>query len=179
MLALQSVARRLSRGAGARAPLRRRAFLGAPALLVAAVAACTGVPDEQKGEIGTVEGFAGIVAADEPRAAVLARDVLGNGGNAADAAVTMYFAMTVTLPSRVGLGGGGVCLIFDNGDLKAESLQFLPRASGERGVVPQGARAMAALHARHGLLRWEQLLIPAESLARFGHPVGSGRDARG
>jgi gamma-glutamyltranspeptidase/glutathione hydrolase len=30
---------------------------------------------------------------------------------------------------------------------------------------------MAALHARHGLLRWEQLLIPAESLARFGHSV--------
>ncbi len=152
------------------APARCGALL-ASAVLAAAVAACSGAPKEDPSEVGLVKGFAGIVAADEPRAATLGRDILGNGGNAADAAVAMYFAMSVTLPSRAGLGGGGVCVIFDNSARKAESLQFLPRASGAKGVVPQTARAMAALHARHGLLPWGQLLSPAESMARFGHPV--------
>ncbi len=152
------------------APARCGALL-ASAVLAAAVAACSGAPKEDPAEVGLVKGFAGIVAADEPRAATLGRDILGNGGNAADAAVAMYFAMSVTLPSRAGLGGGGVCVIFDNSARKAESLQFLPRASGAQGVVPQAPRAMAALHARHGLLPWGQLLSPAESMARFGHPV--------
>ncbi len=138
---------------------------------LAALAGCAGAPEEEAAALGLVKGFAGVVVADEPRAAVLGRDILGIGGNAADAATTMYFAMTVTYPSRVGLGGGGVCVIFDRGDRTAEALQFLPRASGEHGVVPQGARAMAALHARHGLMRWEQLLSTPETLARFGHPV--------
>ncbi|HTE38421.1 MAG TPA: gamma-glutamyltransferase, partial [Reyranella sp.] len=39
------------------------------------------------------------VTADESRAAEVGRDVLQAGGNATDAAVAMYFAMAVTLPS--------------------------------------------------------------------------------
>jgi gamma-glutamyltranspeptidase/glutathione hydrolase len=134
------------------------------------VGAC-GMGDEETLKIGPVEGFAGLLAADEPRAALVGRDVLGNGGNAADAAVAMYFTMAVTLPSRAGLGGGGVCLVFDHGDKAAEAIEFLPRAGPSGGVVPRGVRAMAALQARHGLSRWEPLLAPAENLARFGHPV--------
>lgn len=152
-------------------PGMRRAGAALGLLLVAAAAGCSGVSEEEGGDPVLVEGFAGLVVADEPRAAVLARDVLGNGGNAADAAVTMYFAMSVTLPSRASLGSGGACVLYDNSENKAEALMFLPRAGGAGGVVPQGPRAMAALHARHGLLRWEQLLIPAEQLARFGHSV--------
>ncbi len=140
-------------------------------LLAAVIAACAGLSEEEGGEAVLIEGFAGLVAADEPRAAVLGRDVLGNGGNAADAAVAMYFAMSVTLPSRASLGSGGACVLYDSSENKAEALMFLPRAQGGGGVVPQGPRAMAALHARHGLLRWAQLLIPAEQLARFGHSV--------
>lgn len=155
-------ARRRSRGPGLSNAFGALAFLGA---------ACSGTPEEDPGQIGLVEGFAGIVVADEPRAVVLGRDVLGNGGNAADAAVVMYFTMAVTLPSRVGLGAGGVCVLFDDSENSSEALLFLPRSSGPNGVVPQGPRAMAALHARHGLMRWAQLLSPAEALARFGHPV--------
>src|SRR5438876_11695073 len=44
------------------------------------------------------------VSADESRAAEVGRDVLRGGGNATDAAVAMYFAMAVTLPSAAGLG---------------------------------------------------------------------------
>ena len=65
------------------------------------------------GTPGYVAGFLGGVVADEPRAALVGRDVLSAGGNAADAAVAVAFAMAVTLPSRAGLGGGGVCVAYD------------------------------------------------------------------
>ena len=141
--------------------------LGLPLGLLAAACAPQPVP----GKLGPVQGFAGLVAADEPRAAVVGREVLGNGGTAIDAAVAMYFTMAVTMPSRVGLGGGGVCVSFDRAQKKAEAIEFLPRASPSGGIVPAGTRAMAALHARSGSVRWEQLLVPAENLARFGHAV--------
>ena len=134
-----------------------------------AAGACA--PEPVPGKLGPVEGFAGLVAADEPRAAVVGREVLGNGGTAIDAAVAMYFTMAVTLPSRAGLGGGGVCVLFDRAQKRAEAIEFLPRTAPSGGIVPAGTRAMAALHARRGVVRWEQLLLPAENLARFGHTV--------
>ena len=140
-------------------------------LLSVILAGCGGAGREAESEIGLVEGFAGIVVADEPRAAVLARDTLGNGGNAIDAAVVMYFTMAVTLPSRASLGAGGACVVYDSGTNATEALTFLPSASQAGGLVPIGPRAMAALHARHGLRRWSMLLTPAENLARFGHPI--------
>ena len=141
------------------------AVLAAGILLIAACA------EREPGTFAPVEGFAGIVAGDEPRAVVIGRDVLGNGGTAVDAAVAMYFAMSVTLPSRAGLGGGGVCVLFQSDEKKGHAIEFMPRAAPSGGMVPSGMRAMAALHARYGALRWEQLLLPAESLARFGHAV--------
>lgn len=125
----------------------------------------------EPGIFAPVEGFAGVVTGDEPRAVLIGREVLGNGGTAVDAAVAMYFAMSVTLPSRVSLGGGGVCVLFQGSEKRGHAIEFLPRAAPSGGMVPSGMRAMAALHARYGALRWEQLLAPAESLARFGHAV--------
>ncbi len=132
------------------------------------LAACT---EREPGILAPVEGFAGIVAGDEPRAVVIGRDVLGNGGTAVDAAVAMYFAMAVTMPSRVSMGGGGVCVVFQGNKKRGEAIEFMPRAAPSGGMVPSGMRAMAALHARYGGLRWGQLIAPAESLARFGHAV--------
>ncbi|MGD9535871.1 MAG: gamma-glutamyltransferase [Alphaproteobacteria bacterium] len=126
------------------------------------------------------KGFIGGVAADEPRAALVARDVLAGGGTAADGAVALYFALAVTYPSTASLGGGGACLVYrpnEDGD-STEALEFPARASTlepagvERpSAVPGVVRGMAALHARYGALRWEQLLSPAENLARFGFPI--------
>ncbi len=135
-----------------------------------ALASCG--PTAPVGIIGSVEGFAGAVAADEPRAATIARDVLSAGGTAADAAVALYFAMAVTLPSSASLGGGGVCIVHDPENRVTEAIDFMPRpAAAGRVGIPSVARGMAALHARYGRLRWEQLLVSAENLARFGTPM--------
>lgn len=124
------------------------------------------------------EGFFGAVAGDEPRAALAAREILVQGGNAADAVVAYLFAATVTYPSAASLGGGGVCLVYDPVTNQVEALEFpatRSRASGPAAerptAVPGLPRGLYALNSRYGRLRFEQLIAPAEALARFGHPM--------
>ena len=149
-------------------PSLARAARAAALLAAGAFAsACTGPGDTE--ETRLISGYAGMAAADEPRAATVGREILANNGTAADAAVAMAFTMTVTLPSRVGLGGGGVCVVSDRADKSVEAISFLPRRSAEGGTVPGLARGLAVLHARHGARDWRQLVSPAERLARFGH----------
>lgn len=118
--------------------------------------------------------FDGAVAADDPRAANVARDILLAGGTATDAAVALYFALTVTKPSAASLGASGACLVYD---WKANTLRALDFAAPAMAAAPGGRpvmapplapRAMFALHAANGRMRWAQLVTPAETLARFG-----------
>lgn len=118
------------------------------------------------------------MAADEPRAATLGRDVLSAGGTAADAAVAVYFGLAVTMPSSASLGGGGVCLVHDVRSGKTETLDFLareprsiPAGATRPTAIPGNPRGFFALHSRFGQLRWESLVGSAENLARFGTPV--------
>jgi gamma-glutamyltranspeptidase/glutathione hydrolase len=127
---------------------------------------------------GAVRGFAGAVAAEEPRAALIARDTLARGGSATDAAVAAGFAMTVTLPSRAGLGGGGACVVFDPRANRADAVLFPPGANpapapgtDRAAAAPLMARGLFALHTRGGRLPFESLVAPAEGLARFGTEV--------
>jgi len=135
------------------------------------LAACAG-PAPKVGEIGAVEGFLGAAIGEEPRAALLARDTLSAGGTAADAATAAYFAMTVTYPVAVGLGGGGVCLYYDHRANKTETLDFrAAAAAGGVMAIPGALRGMALLHSRYGRLPWAQMVAPAEKMARFGHQI--------
>ena len=159
------------RGGASQAGDRRR---GCQQVLLVVGVLCLGACGKTTniGIYGSVEGFAGAAVADEPRAAVIARDVLSANGSAADAAVAMFFTLAVTLPSSAGLGGGGVCVIHDPENKRTEALEFLPRAAPDgRVALPGNVRGMAALHARYGRLRWEQLLAPAENLATLGTPA--------
>jgi len=114
----------------------------------------------------------GSAVVDEPRAALIARDVLAAGGNAADAAVAAYFALSVTMPSAAGLGGGGVCLVHDADKKTTDVFDFLPRAAkGGLVAVPGSVRGMAAINARYGRLPWTQLVSPAATLASTGTAV--------
>ena len=138
------------------------------------LAGCSG-DKPVRGDVGFIEGFFGAVVADEPRAAEAGRDVLTSGGNAADAAVAMYFTMAATLPSAASLGSGGVCLVHDVRRRVQEAIVFpLTPVTGTRGYdisVPMSVRGMALLHARHGRARWEVVVANGERLARFGAPV--------
>ncbi|MBB4264423.1 gamma-glutamyltransferase [Roseospira visakhapatnamensis] len=188
------------KGDGSRSPgLRQRGPLAALAagILALTLGACESGPPP--GTVGYVQGFAGLVATDEPRAAVVGRDVLSAGGTAHDAATAIGFALAVTLPSAAGLGGGGVCLIHDldaDEESRVAVLDFLPttpaglsgpapaspgdapvsldgivRPAWEPVAVPALVRGLFALHARGGVLRWESAVTPAETMARFGIPA--------
>lgn len=115
----------------------------------------------------------GVVIADEPNAAIVARDILEAGGNVADAATALYFTLAVTYPVAAGLGGGGLCLHYDPKARLAQSISFLPRASREGGTVavPGAVRGFSYIHGRYGSLRWPQLIAPAEALAAKGFPL--------
>ena len=144
------------------------------ALMALALAACA----EEKpleGVEGSVLGFVGGVAAEEPRAALVGRQVLASGGSAADAATAMYFTLSVTYPSAAGLGGGGVCLVHDVESGKIETLRFLPGQPADpapsgtvRTAVPGNPAGFFALHARFGNQPWAAHVSRAEQLARFG-----------
>ena len=132
------------------------------------------------GQGGLSGGFRGATfaaaSADESRAAEVGREVLLNGGNAVDAAVAMYFALAVTLPSAGGLGASGSCIVHNSKTMAAESFVFAPVAApgpvnGVSFTIPTGVRSMPLMHVRHGQGRWEQSVSGAERMARFGVPV--------
>ncbi|MBT4890997.1 MAG: gamma-glutamyltransferase [Rhodospirillales bacterium] len=150
-------------------------------ILAGMVAGCSmlgGGDDTERGTAGYVEGFLGGVSADEPRAALVGREILSAGGSATDAAVGMYFTLSVTMPSTASLGGGGVCVVHDSVSGDTKSLNFLarvpksiPGTATRPSAIPGNPRGFFALHAKYGFLRWEQLVAPAANLARFGTPV--------
>lgn len=139
----------------------------------------TGSGRPTQGVPGFVRGFLGGVAAEEPRAALAAREVLSAGGNAADAAVALGFALSVTLPSRAGLGGGGVCVALSRERNETVAFDFQARApaspdpaADRPAAVPLLARGLFAVQARMGgRLQFERLVSPSEAMARFGVPA--------
>ncbi|MGY0709062.1 gamma-glutamyltransferase [Azospirillum argentinense] len=170
LLGLRTVTSSAHRGTGqpvkmpVRAPHSTRRIwqgLGAIAIAASLVGGCvntkyrTGAPAQN------------YIAADEPRAAEIGRDIIAQGGKAGDAAAAMAMAMTVTLPSRVGMTGGGVCVVFDAAKKETRTLDFLPRPAGTGGgALPGFLRGVYALQAANGAMRWEQAVVPAEQLAR-------------
>lgn len=125
-----------------------------------------------------LSGYVGEVAADEPRATLVARDVLARGGNAADAAAALGMSLSVTLPSRASLGAGGACLAFDAASRSApDAILFTPvGGAGGAGAdrpasVPMLARGLFLMQARHGSVGFDELTRPASGLARSGITV--------
>lgn len=153
---------------------RQCGLMTALLMIGASLAGCSD-PPIPVGTVGHVQKYFGGIAADEPRAVLIGRDVLSAGGTAADAVVAMSLAMMVTRPDAAGPGGGGVCVVYSAKDNKAEVIEFMPHAARTRppagqwiATVPGSFRGLFALSARYGALRWEQLVLPAENMARFG-----------
>ncbi|MCS6891736.1 MAG: gamma-glutamyltransferase [Rhodovarius sp.] len=165
------------------APLRPALLLLAALLLSGCETArrlIDGPPRPVAGQVGFVRGFLGGVAADEPAAALAARNMLSAGGTAADAAAAAAFTLAVTLPSRAGLGGGGACLVYQPRLAQPEAVLFLPGPRDPAGLagadrpaaLPLMARGLFLLTTRLPNARpFEEVLGPAEQLARFGAPM--------
>jgi len=139
----------------------------------------SGGSDASLGQTGPAPTVFGYAVADEPQAALAARQILNNGGNAADAAAAAGFALSVTLPSRAGLGGGGACIVkmpdAQGNPQPPVALLFAPGAPASTGgdrpaAIPTLARGLLALQARYGQLTAASVIVPAERLAD-GSPV--------
>lgn len=158
---------------------RRLGLLASLSLLGTSLIACSSGRSLKHHLFGpttpAIRNGTGIVVADEPQATLIGRDVLARGGNAADAATATAFALSVTLPSRASLGGGGACLVSRPGQ-PAESLSFLPvdgtGAGGDRpAAVPMTARGLFLLNLRYGSVQLGDTIDPAITLGQQGITV--------
>jgi gamma-glutamyltranspeptidase / glutathione hydrolase len=106
--------------------------------------------------------------------------VLAHGGDAADAAAATYFALAITYPVAAGIGGGGICLVYDSSRQKAEEVDFLPRAASGGGpyAIPGNVAGFALLQSTYGRLPWQRVVSPAESYAAAGFSVSQALYAR-
>lgn len=165
-------------------------------LVLSTLIACSHSPQEKSTEAkaSTVSTNASqhAVAMPDNYSADAAMQVLQEGGNAIDAAITAQFVLAVTLPEAGNVGGGGFMTIkfedttdfldyremaperahrdmyLDNeGNVKTYELLFGAKASGIPGTVA----GMWAAHKKYGTLPWERLLAPAVALAEDGFIV--------
>ncbi|MDI2090888.1 gamma-glutamyltransferase [Commensalibacter oyaizuii] len=161
--------------------LRKAGKVAISAMVAVSLTACGGEHTghktiKTKNLNNRVTGYVGSVAADEPQAAMIARDVLIRGGNAADAATALGFALTVTLPSRASLGGGGACIAYRPGQ-PAQSFLFLPQSGIIQGqadrpaAVPMMARGLYLLQASEGKADINDILHLIGNMAQNGVTV--------
>jgi gamma-glutamyltranspeptidase/glutathione hydrolase len=138
-------------------------------------------------------GRGGAVAAAEETAAGVGIEILKKGGNAADAAVAVAFALAVTWPEAGNIGGGGFWVSRDARGrvVVVDFREMAPRNArrdlyirpGKNGVVPSSTEGVLAsgvpgtvaglslAHRNAGRLPWKTVVAPAVRLAREGFAV--------
>jgi gamma-glutamyltranspeptidase/glutathione hydrolase len=142
----------------------------------------------------SVYGRNGMVATSQPLATAAGLEILGKGGNAADAAVAAGAALNVTEPTSTGIGGDMFALYYSadtkrvtalNGSGRAPAALTLDRLkkdgfSTRHGVPPFHAHTVTVpgacagwfdLIEKHGSLSMSDILGPAIRLASEGFPV--------
>ncbi len=162
--------------------------------VISVVVACSHAPNNTVDNTNntTVGISQQAVAMPDSYSADAAMQVLQEGGNAIDAAITAQFVLAVTLPEAGNVGGGGFMTIKfedntdfldyremapenahrdmyldEQGNVKAYESLFGAKASGIPGTVA----GMWAAHKKYGTLEWERLLAPAVNLAEQGFVV--------
>ncbi|MDQ8204074.1 gamma-glutamyltransferase [Pelagicoccus sp. SDUM812003] len=139
-------------------------------------------------------GLQGMVSSREKRASEAALEVLKNGGNAVDAAVTLAFAMAVTTPQAGNIGGGGFMMIHSADTNATVALDYrekaplaatrdmylgpdgevdkeLSRYSHLSAGVPGTVAGLSAALEKYGTISLAEAIQPAIKLARNGFPV--------
>ncbi len=139
----------------------------------------------------TLRGFGGAVSAGHYLATWIGAQTLAAGGNAADSACAMGFALQVLEPTQNGPAGEVPILVYDaredrswaiSGQGTAPAAATLA-AMRERGItsipadgllaatIPAALDAWCRLLERFGTLRLEAVLAPARGLAGRGFPM--------
>lgn len=133
----------------------------------------------------------GMVATPHPHATLAGIDVLRRGGNAVDAAIAANAVLAVVYAASCGIGGDAFWLIYDpkhgeavsyNGTGRTPNAASLERLSGPSGpvlpqrgaltvTVPGAVRSWEDVGRAHGTRGLDELLAPAEALARDGYVV--------
>jgi len=136
----------------------------------------------------------GMAVSQNSIATRVGQQILARGGNAVDAAVSMGFALAVTLPRAGNLGGSGFMLVHMANENKTEAIDYrsvapmaasVEKFTGPDGeldwdrltwgsmaaAVPGTVAGMYMAWRRHGSMDWKALLQPAYQLARDGIEV--------
>ena len=137
----------------------------------------------------------GIVSTANPLASEAGREILREGGSAADAAMAAMVALTVVEPQSSGIGGGGFLLYNDGKTGRVATIDgretapasatpnrfvnpdgspmaFMQAVPGGLSVgVPGNIALMASAHRKWGKLPWAKLFDPAIRLAEQGYTV--------
>jgi gamma-glutamyltranspeptidase/glutathione hydrolase len=130
-----------------------------------------------------------IVSTSHPLAAQAGLRILGNGGNAVDAAIAAAAVLTIVEPVSCGLGSDAFCILWDGQKLhglnasgrapQAWTPEYFQRKYGDnamqppkRGIdsvtVPGAVASWVALSERFGKLPFEDLMQPAIEIAERG-----------
>jgi gamma-glutamyltranspeptidase/glutathione hydrolase len=131
---------------------------------------------------GSVVAKKAALSTAHPLATKAGLAVLQRGGNAADAAVAVAFALSVVHPQAGGIGGGGFLVYYDAQTRGVWTLDFRevssravtraafskPQAGALSASVPGTVAGLEALHKRFGKRAWKELVEPAAALAREG-----------
>ena len=142
-----------------------------------------------------VPGPDGLVVCTAAQACDAGASVLGQGGNAVDAAVATAFALAVTHPAAGNIGGGGFMIVrtpagevtaFDyreKAPLRSTPTMFvgrdgiIDRSLTSAGYlapgVPGTVRGLEAAHTRFGRLPWKDVVMPGVNLAEKGFTLSA------
>ncbi len=141
-----------------------------------------------------------MVVTPHPLASEVGRSVLGQGGNAVDAAVAVQLALAVVFPRAGNIGGGGF-MVYRSAEGAYAALDYrekAPRGAGRdmyldslgqlvEGLstaghlaagVPGTVDGLLRAHERYGRLSWATLVEPAIELAKSGFRISEAEAAR-
>lgn len=141
-----------------------------------------------------VYGKNGMVSSANEIASRIGVEVLVKGGNAADAAVAVGFALAVVHPQAGNIGGGGFLLIREAGSGKVYAVDYRETAPAaatkdmylkpdgtvdydvsQMGYlaagVPGTVRGLGEIHKKFGAMKWQDLIAPAVRLAEEGFRI--------
>jgi gamma-glutamyltranspeptidase/glutathione hydrolase len=133
----------------------------------------------------------GVIATSQPLASAAGLQVMQEGGNAIDAAVTAAAVLAVVEPTMTGIGGDVFALVYDaktkqlrglnsSGRAGAKADADMLLAKGETNMpgagvytvtVPGALAGWAELLEKHGTISLARALQPAIRYARDGYPV--------